>query len=262
MAKCEFCKKEHDGTYATGRFCCATCARKYSNTFVSEDGRKRQIAALNDKENRKKAIESTSNIKNSRLISNNKNSKSISKKQYRDDLRPKYNHTLDLGKIGELEISKKFIEHGYKVFTPLVDANGIDIVVLNENGFKTVQVKSSTGSKIREDGICECTSFKVCKSNRHINNGTYTQTQSKYSPDEINYIALYSAYDNESYLFENTDELSMNITVRNIKAKSGQIKKINYAQNCKIDRVLDEINLIHGIYYDENIIDTDFTELE
>lgn len=38
-------------------FCSPTCARKYSNTFVSETGRKNQIKALNNEENRKKAIE-------------------------------------------------------------------------------------------------------------------------------------------------------------------------------------------------------------
>lgn len=34
MAKCEYCGKEHDGTYGSGRFCCAQCARKYSKQFI------------------------------------------------------------------------------------------------------------------------------------------------------------------------------------------------------------------------------------
>ena len=28
--KCEFCGKEHDGSYGSGRFCCQSCASKYS----------------------------------------------------------------------------------------------------------------------------------------------------------------------------------------------------------------------------------------
>lgn len=30
MHICEYCGKEHDGSYGTGRFCCESCARKYS----------------------------------------------------------------------------------------------------------------------------------------------------------------------------------------------------------------------------------------
>lgn len=30
---CEFCNKEHDGKYATGRFCSSVCARKYSSNI-------------------------------------------------------------------------------------------------------------------------------------------------------------------------------------------------------------------------------------
>lgn len=32
--KCEYCGKEHDGSYGSGRFCCESCARKYSITFM------------------------------------------------------------------------------------------------------------------------------------------------------------------------------------------------------------------------------------
>lgn len=56
MKLCEYCGKEHDGSYGSGRFCCAKCARKFSNRFVDEDGRKRQIQALLDPENREKGI--------------------------------------------------------------------------------------------------------------------------------------------------------------------------------------------------------------
>lgn len=48
MPICENCLKEHDGTYGSGRFCSATCARGYSQCFISSEARERQIAALND----------------------------------------------------------------------------------------------------------------------------------------------------------------------------------------------------------------------
>ena len=107
MSKCEFCGSEHDGNYGSGRFCSARCASKYSNAFVSEQGRNNQIRALNDEENRKKAI-------------NARSREEKQKKNYRDDLRPKFKHTLCLGKIGELEVGKKFLEHGYDVYIPLL----------------------------------------------------------------------------------------------------------------------------------------------
>lgn len=252
MSKCEFCGNDHDGTYGSGRFCCPTCARKFSNTFVSESGRENQIKALNNKENREKAKESN----NIRVKSNINKGK---RKQYRDDLRPKFKHTLTLGKIGELEVSKKFIEHGYNVYTPLVDVgDGIDLVVSNGNGFKTVQVKSSTESKINNSGICETTAFTVCQNVRHIHEGTYTQTKEKYSPEKVNYIALYSAYDDETYLIENSDDISLNITIRNTKSISGQKKKVRYAEDYQIDNVLDKLNLVPGIYYEDDIIDSEF----
>ena len=37
MYVCEYCGKEHDGTYGSGRFCGPSCSRKYSNTFVDDD---------------------------------------------------------------------------------------------------------------------------------------------------------------------------------------------------------------------------------
>lgn len=262
MNKCEFCGKEHNGTYGTGRFCNSTCARKYSNKFVSENGRKNQIDSLNKNRGKKSFNDNTKYNENKTTKQKYRKNKTI-KSKYRKDLLPKYNHTSDLGKIGELEVSKKFIQHGYKVFVPLVDSSGIDLVVHNKNGFKTVQVKSSTNSKIRENSECESTTFKVCKTDRHINKGTYTQTEMKYSTDEIDYIALYSAYNDESYLFKNADHLPINITVRNINSKSNQIKKINYAKDYQIDKVLDDINLTRGIIYDdENIIDVNYSEIK
>ena len=245
---CEFCGNEHDGIYGTGRFCSPTCARKFSNTFVSETGRQNQINALNNKDNRAKGKANRKNQTSTRTI------KAQIKKQYRDDLRPKFSHTLTLGKIGELEVSKKFIEHGYKVYLPLVDdGDGIDLVVNNGNGFKTVQVKSSTESKIDEYGNCETTMFKICKNVRHIHGNSYSQIPCKYDPDKVNYIGLYSACDGESYLIENNIDTPMSVTIRNIY-NNGQIKGTRNAEDYQIDKVLSEINLIPGVLYD-NIVE-------
>lgn len=256
MSKCEFCGKEHDGSYGTGRFCSPTCARKYSNTFVSETGRENQIKALNNEKNRKKAIENNKHKQITKF-------KSKSKKKYRNDLNKKFKHPLMLGKAGELEVAKKFIQHGYNVYTPLTDAgDGIDLVVNNGTGFKTIQVKSTSSSNINENMECESSSFSLYNIKRNIHNGTYTQIKNKYSKEEVNYFALYSAYDDESYLLENNDNVNICFTIRNQPPKNNQANKIHYAADYQIDKVLDELNLIKGVYYEDNIIDGVYKEIE
>lgn len=36
LKRCEYCKKSHDGSFGSGRFCSLTCAKKYSSTLHSE----------------------------------------------------------------------------------------------------------------------------------------------------------------------------------------------------------------------------------
>ena len=56
---CEYCGTEHDGSYGSGRFCSPSCSRRYSNTFVSEEGRKNQITALIDPVNKERGYETS-----------------------------------------------------------------------------------------------------------------------------------------------------------------------------------------------------------
>ena len=89
MPICEKCGKEHDGSYGSGRFCCARCAREYSKTFITEEGRANQIKALTDKENKRKSIEA-------RKL-----------KQYKEPIKKEKRYTgissKKIGTIGELE---------------------------------------------------------------------------------------------------------------------------------------------------------------
>lgn len=219
---------------------------------MSETGRENQIKALNNEENRKKAIEIAK-----------QNAKIKSKKKYRNDLNKKFKHPLMLGKVGELEVAKKFIQHGYNVYAPLTDAgDGIDLLVNGGTGFKTIQVKSTSSSNINENMECESSSFSLYSSKRNIHNGTYTQIINKYPKEEVNYFALYSAYDDETYLLENNDNIGFCFTIRNQPPKNNQTNKIHYAPDYQIDKVLDELNLIKGVYYEDNIIDSVYKEIE
>ena len=43
MFLCELCNKEHDGTYGSGRFCCAKCARSFSTHNKREEINKKVL---------------------------------------------------------------------------------------------------------------------------------------------------------------------------------------------------------------------------
>ena len=44
LRKCEYCGKEHDGSFGSGRFCCSDCAKKYSLSFSK--GKKRGNSSI------------------------------------------------------------------------------------------------------------------------------------------------------------------------------------------------------------------------
>jgi len=57
IGNCEYCNKEHDGTYASGRFCSKKCARKYSSNIHREMINEKVSATLrNEKYNKEKHI--------------------------------------------------------------------------------------------------------------------------------------------------------------------------------------------------------------
>ena len=66
-------------------------------------------------------------------------------------------HTLDItnfihechytGCASELKAAAYFLEQGYQVFMPTIQQGHIDFVILTEDGFKAVQVKTATWQK-------------------------------------------------------------------------------------------------------------------
>jgi len=53
-----------------------------------------------------------------------------------------YQTTIRKGRIGELLVIKDLLEKGFDVYTPIVDDNGVDLVVMEDNESRKVQVKS------------------------------------------------------------------------------------------------------------------------
>ena len=228
MKICEYCGKEHDGSYGSGRFCCAKCARKFSNRFVDEDGRKRQIQALLDPENREKGVLSARK-KNLGKIKANKhpcannivNGSKIT--------------SLNLGKIGELKTIEKFLEKNIPVYTPIVDNSGVDLIADINGKLLKIQVKTST----RNDS--EKTCFELTTTNaRYKKNGERTGITKKYSSENIDYFSLYDYTSDELYMLKNTGEKS-SVTIRLQPPKNNQYTNTNLKEDYNIDKIIDLI---------------------
>ena len=171
---------------------------------------------------------------------NRKSSKS-SKTIYK--AKNKYNHTLTLGKIGELATAQKFLNHGYEVFVPLVDISGTDMIVEKDDGPKKIQVKSS--STISDDG--NSILFSLKSNNFNTKNGSIVSYKKKYKKRNVDYFALYNADDNDVYLVENNEDKA-SITIRkklsetNLTTKGKNLEKLNMVDDYQIDKVLDDID--------------------
>lgn len=231
---CEYCNKEHDGSYGSGRFCSQTCSRKYSNTFVTEKGRQNQINTLNkyrDKsvDTRKKSLPKT--------IKSNKIHKSTF-----NDIKKKNGESINtkrLGNIGEISTIKKFVEHEIPVYLPFGDNEDADLIAEFDGKLQKIQVKSSS----RNNGDTTVFTTKHRDSKTHNPSAPY---------DNIDYFSLYDYTNDEVYLIKNTHKKSK--TIRHVQALNNNNNEILYADDIKIDKVLNDIN-------NKYIIDVQFVEL-
>lgn len=224
---CEYCRKPHDGTYGSGRFCSIRCAKKYSNTYVTEEGRQNQIAALNDKANRTKSIEG-------RAIAN----QNITHVLYRQDERAvdkSTNNTGLVGKLGEVATIKKFVENDIQVYTPVLDNTKVDLIAEFDGKPQRIQVKSSSRYVGVDNGA---TTFKLVSVGNIFNHGIATPKRTSYGIDEVDYFALYDCNKDDVYLIKNTESTPKDITLRYTQSSNNQQRLIRYASDYQIDRYL------------------------
>lgn len=254
---CENCGNHHDGNYGSGRFCCKKCARAFSSKYVTEEGRKKQKAVLNNKENRNKAHEAMlKNSQNYELDGNGNWNKIQKPKTHKfNNTKDQHTHSSILGKIGELATAQKFLSHGYNVYIPLIDNNGVDMMVEKDDGPKKIQVKSSSQSSNND---ANSTHFSLKSNTSTTKNNVVVSRSKTYNKNSVDYFALYSENDNDIYLIEN-DESQSSITIRtklsenNTVTKGKNLEKIHKAEDYQIDKVLDNI--------DNNIKQSDIFEV-
>lgn len=257
---CENCGKEHAGKYGSGRFCSAKCARGFSSKYVTDEGRKKQKEVLNDKNNRIKSYNTRrSNSQNYELDSDGSWRKlSKPKKRNFKDTQEMHNKSIALGKVGELATAKKFIDHGYNVYVPLID-NGTDLIVEKDDKLNKIQVKSASP----RDETGNSTMFNLRSSELCVSNGNIKTHSKKYKKKNVDYFALYSNKDDEVYLIKN-DENRSTFTIRtsleedNLTTKGKNLEKLHMAEDYQIDRVLDDID--KGIDRSNIIEITDFVD--
>lgn len=241
---CEFCGKEHDGSYGSGRFCCAKCARSYSNTFVTEEGIKKRLEALekspthikHKKNPRKKKPkkEITSIISKERkpvkkTVAEKKKERKPIKKKSRDQ----FKNTTDIGKLGEVATIKKFIENEVAVYTPISDSRGVDMVA--DFGGKLQKVQVKTTSTISESNSSR---FKLSKTRARYKNGEHHHEVIKYNKDEVDYYSLYDYNHDRVFLLKNDGERS-SVAIRYDEPLGNFSNTFHYADDYDIDRVLD-----------------------
>lgn len=250
MKICEYCGKEHEGSYGSGRFCCARCARKFANRFVDEDGRKRQVQALLDPVNRQKTAETRKRKSEERKklgLDKPKNPRSTLLPSLR-----KGTYTSKIGLLGELRTMEEFEKHGISVYVPISHDSEVDMIAEINGEFKKIQVKSST----RSDG--DRCNFGLQSSNtRYRKDGKLNGRKKSYSPDEIDYFSLYDYNDDEVYLLENDHERTW-ITLRSSPMKNPNQNSPNYKEDYRIDKILD---LICRNIDSDDIIDVDDYEI-
>lgn len=258
---CEYCGNEHDGTYGSGRFCSPKCARKYSNQFVSEDGRQRQISTLNDPVMRaemaqrrkelakmRKAREKKERKNRPKTIKKKSNKKSHECK--RECKRPEkyFDHTyiipkkkiatsetVRIGKAGEYEIVSRFIRRGISVYIPATEAEESDLIAEFGGKLNRIQVKT-TNSRLISGSV----DFSLRNSTNVVSHGSIMSTQVPYSEDSVDYFALYDIGEDLSFLVKNTGR-RRNISIREYYTGKLPGPTVNYGPDYEFDHVLDMI---------------------
>lgn len=264
---CENCHKPHNGTYGSGRFCCGKCARSFSSKHVTEDGRKRQIEALTSDENRKKV----SDIRKQKSEERKKEKELKKKKEYFDEslyktqeelsikVKTKFkNNTKKIGTYGENVIINKCIENDIKVYLPVVDDHGVDMILDIGGKLNRVQVKTST----EQSGVNKDKTLFNLKSSqiRHNNEtGEYYSESHGYRDDDVDLFALHDLIHNRSYLIKNDGKRkNFSISYSRTADNPSNSSKLNFSDDFDFDYVIDCLK--KGID-PESIVDTTFKDI-
>lgn len=208
MNICEYCSKEHDGTFGSGRFCCKSCANTYSSLIKREEKNKKITKTLSNS-GHGDVTKKCEYCGNDFTVSYNKRKQKTCsvkcrgslKSELTDDWQEKLSikqkeNYVNLGKNSKIKGNKaeaivmaEFIKHDIPVLQPFGDNERYDLVVEINNTFKTIQVKYG-----RFHNGCIVADIRH---KRNLKNKEYTTYYNK-----VDYIAVWSEYNNKIYLIK------------------------------------------------------------
>lgn len=241
MALCELCNKEHDGSYGSGRFCSATCARNYSKKFISQDAKQRQIDAL-------RKYRPAIPPKDSGVLTKAHQAtrdKAIERARERDKIKNSImpssviHNTRCISNIGELSTLTEFAKVGIPVYIPFGEAESADIIA--DFGGKLQKIQVKTSSHICNDNHGVIFNIRKPKKSRIRK---ISRDEKLYSANEVDYFALHNLVNGKTSLIHFSDvEGHESIVVRDA-TYNGRIKgKTSFLEDdISIDKMIAEID--------------------
>ena len=146
--------------------------------------------------------------------------------------------TIQLGKIGELAVIRKFVARGIQVYTPVIDS-GADIIADLNGHLKKIQIKTS--AKRNATNTATLFNLSTCRYTFDNNDGKKKLKTVHYSLDEVDYFALYDFLEDRAFIMKNRE--SRAIALRDDNAPEYKGKPYNLKSKYDIDHFLDAVEL-------------------
>ena len=143
----------------------------------------------------------------------------------------------------------KFVDRGIDVYIPLGDNSRADLAADFNGKLQKIQVKTSTTTDNTR------TIFAVSQSSFNVVDGEIKLKRKNYTPDEVDYLALYDQHADRLFL---VDTHKLNKRAMNIRytVPKNNNPNVNYADDYDFDKVLDEIE-----FKNQGIIDAENFEV-
>ena len=132
-----------------------------------------------------------------------------------------YNHTTQIGNVGEAKFILDASKFNLRVSKPVFEGYPYDYILDTRDGFKKIQVKTSEFKDTENTIVFDITKGVSYKQGRRISG--------KYNKDDVDYFYLYCIENDESYLIENPNKLS--ITVRLNESSHNNGLGSNFSKN-------------------------------
>ena len=140
-------------------------------------------------------------------------------------------NTKKKGNITEIETMLSFMKYGYSVLTPYGDCDRYDYAIDVDGKFYRIQSKTAV-SEDNGDSFCI-----YCKSSNRISG---KRVNKPYTKGEIDYFA--TSFKGQNYLIPVEKAGTSSFRLRINPAKNGQTTGVNWANDYKIETIIESWN--------------------